>query len=223
MLKIKPSVRVLELDSACATICRLYGEASILKEDALLKKVMEQLILLSAQMSLAIKQDKVANELDEADSVRDEALKAFGKVLDGYAVFPQEEKRVAAKRVLTVYEKYRSTIVRASYGEESALIRSLLGDLAEDSVENAALILEGIPELIASIRSAQESFLLTYDIYVSTKSIKTEGATSIKKTMLKVLNEQFVPYLGAVSLINPDFYEAFASQVEFEIRRVNGF
>lgn len=221
MLKLRASIRVTALDTLCSAICRIYEACDAVKSDELLKSVIDALGKLSAQMSLSIYQDKIVSDLDNADALRDEALRKFGKLLDGYSVFPIESRSESAKRLLEVYNKYRKTIIDETYATESALIKSLLTDLSESSMVSASQKLDGVPELIDSIRAAEDEFLLANDIYITSRANKLESATSLKKVMIKIVNDQLIPYVNAVSLIDHKTYGALAQQIEIEIQRAN--
>lgn len=221
MRKLFTSARVTEVDTLSDKIVRLYKADSSLESDVFLKTTMGEIETLSEQLTIAIKQDKVLSLLDEADSARDEALKAFGKIIDGYCFFPIEEKKQTATELATVFAKYRKTISTENYETESSLIESLLTDLAADSAKKAIGVLDGVAETIVSIREAQNTFNKVDDEYTAARQAKGRSASSYKKPLLKLINENLRKYLEVMLMTTPDTYADFAGKVEEEITTIN--
>lgn len=167
MNKVNAKIRIAELDGLSDSIVRIYKADSAVQADAFLKGAFSELETLSAQITTAILQDKTVSRLDEADSVRDEALRSLGAVLTGYASFPVAEKKTAGIFLKSIYDKYiKAGIIKASYNAESSMIESLLEDFS--GAESLANIekLDGIDTLVENIRSAQDSFTTANDEYV---------------------------------------------------------
>lgn len=223
MKKINSSLRVTELDTLSDVLVRLYkdsfsGESAISK-DANLSGIMEEVEKLSAEITTAIKRDKVSVSLDEADIARDEIIRNLGDALTGYAAIPVAAKKAAAQKLLLTFGKYGKQITSKNYAEESSLIESLLEDFATDSLKTDVAELDGVGDLIDSLRSAQDGFNKANDEYTAANVGKGESATSVKKTLLTALNYKLVPYLTAVGAF--DSYKAFVSKCEAEITKAN--
>lgn len=223
MKKINSSLRVTELDTLSDVLVRLYkdsssGESAISK-DVNLSGIMAEVEKLSAEITTAIKKDKVSASLDEADIARDEIIRNLGDALTGYAAIPVAAKKAAAQKLLSTFGKYGKQITSKNYAEESSLIESLLEDFAADSLKTYVAELEGVGDLLESLRSAQDSFNKANDEYTAANVGKGDSATSVKKTLLAVLNYKFVPYLTAVSAL--DSYKTFVSKCETEITKAN--
>ena len=223
MKKINSSLRVTELDTLSDVLVRLYkdsssGESAISK-DANLSGIMSEVEKLSAEITTAIKKDKVSASLDEADIARDEIIRNLGDALTGYAAIPVAAKKAAAQKLLSTFGKYGKQITSKNYAEESSLIESLLEDFAADSLKTDVAALAGVGALLDSLRSAQDSFNKANDEYTAANVGKGESATSVKKTLLTALNYKLVPYLTAVGAL--DSYKAFVSKCEAEITKAN--
>lgn len=223
MKKINSSLRVTELDTLSDVLVRLYknsssGESAISK-DANLSGIMSEVEKLSAEITTAIKKDKVSASLDEADIARDEIIRNLGDALTGYAAIPVAAKKAAAQKLLSTFGKYGKQITSKNYAEESSLIESLLEDFAADSLKTDVAALAGVGDLLDSLRSAQDSFNKANDEYTAANVGKGESATSVKKTLLTALNYKLVPYLTAVGAL--DSYKAFVSKCEAEITKAN--
>lgn len=223
MKKINSSLRVTELDTLSDVLVHLYkdsssGESAISK-DANLSGIMAEVEKLSAEITTAIKKDKVSASLDEADIARDEIIRNLGDALTGYAAIPVAAKKAAAQKLLLTFGKYGKQITSKNYAEESSLIESMLEDFAADSLKADVAALDGVGDLLDSLRSVQDSFNKANDEYTAANVGKSDSATSVKKTLLAALNYKLVPYLTAVSAL--DNYKTFVSKCEAEITKAN--
>lgn len=219
MNKVISKVRVTEVDGLSDALVRLYKADEGVSSDVFLKSVMDEIEKLSVSITTAIKQDKVLSNLEEADGVRDEAVKNLLTLLDGYSVFPVAAKKEAAQKLKTVFDKYRKSIITANYVSESSLIESLLEDFSKE--EETVSLLDGIKEILEQIRSAQDSFVKASDEYNAASTVKTESASSLKKPLLSAINDKLIPYITAMKMANSAVYADFATKAEGEIKRVN--
>lgn len=219
MNKVISKVRVTEVDGLSDALVRLYKADEGVSSDVFLKSVMDEIEKLSVSITTAIKQDKVLSNLEEADSVRDEAVKNLSTLLDGYEVFPVAAKKEAAKKLKAVFDKYGKSITTANYVSESSLVESLLEDYSKE--EETVGALDGIKEILEQIRSAQDSFVKASDEYNAASTVKTESASSLKKPLLSAINDKLIPYITAMKMANSAVYADFATKAEGEIKRVN--
>ncbi len=218
MNKVISKVRVTEVDGLSDALVRLYKADEGVSSDVFLKSVMDEIEKLSVSITTAIKQDKVLSNLEEADGVRDEAVKNLSTLLDGYSVFPVAAKKEAAKKLKAVFDKYGKSITTANYVSESSLIESLLEDFSK---EEAVSLLDGIKEILEQIRSAQDAFVKASDEYNAASTVKTESASSLKKPLLSAINDKLIPYITAMQMANSALYGDFATKAEGEVKRVN--
>ncbi|WP_288724493.1 DUF6261 family protein [uncultured Treponema sp.] len=221
MNKMNAKARVTEVDALSDALVRLYKADTGIAEDAFLKTVMAEVETLSAQLTTAIRQDKVLSSLEEADGVRDEAVKSLGTLLDGYAAIPIASKKEAAEKLRTVFVKYGKSITTANYASESSLIESLLEDFSKADAQESAKVLDGVAEILEQIRTAQDAFVKASDEYTAASSAKAESATSLKKPLVSAINDRLVPYITAMTMANGTVYGDFAAKAEKEISRVN--
>lgn len=219
MNKVISKVRVTEVDGLSDALVRLYKADEGVSSDVFLKGVMDEIEKLSVAITTAIKKDKVLSNLEEADGVRDEAVKNLSTLLDGYSVFPVASKKEAALKLKSIFDKYGKSITTANYVSESSLIESLLEDFSNE--EETVVALDGIKEILEQIRSAQDSFAKASDEYNAASSVKTESASSLKKPLLSLINDKLIPYITAMQMANSALYGDFATKAEGEIKRVN--
>lgn len=224
MKKVNSSLRVSELDTLSDVIVRLYKDASSSESGAVAKDTnLAQMMLdvekTSAFFTTAIKADKVKSTLNDANTKRNDVIRNLANALTGYSSIPLPEKKSAGEHLLQIFNKYGKQIASKNYAEESSLIESLLEDFSSESLADEIAALDGIAELISSLRTAQDEFNKANDAYTAAKTGKGDSATVIKKTLLSVLNDRVVYYLSAVGKV-PD-YKNFVSKVETEIIRAN--
>ena len=143
-------MRVAELDTLSDVLVRLYKDSSAaenaVSKDANLSLIMADVERLSADITTAIKSDRVSSTLDEADIVRDEIIRNLGDALTGYAAIPIEAKKSAAQNLLSVFSKYGKQITQKNFAEESSLIESILEDFGAENLASDVAALDGVGE-----------------------------------------------------------------------------
>lgn len=223
MNKVKTAIRVAELDTLSDVLVRLYKDSSAaetaLSKDANLAGIMADVEKLSAEITTAIKSDRVSSTLDEADIARDEIIRNLGDALTGYAAIPVAAKKTAAQNLFAVFSKYGRQITQKNFAEESSLIESLLEDFSAENLSSDIAALDGVGDLIDSLRSAQDSFNKANDDFTNASVNRGESATSVKKSLISALNDKLVPYLSAVAPLAD--YKDFAAKCEAEITKAN--
>ena len=223
MNKVKTAIRVAELDTLSDVLVRLYKDScaaeNAVSKDANLSLIMADVERLSAEITTAIKSDRVSSTLDEADIARDEIIRNLGDALTGYAAIPVAAKKSAAQNLLAVFGKYGRQITQKNFAEESSLIESLLEDFGAESLKADVAALDGVGELVSELRTAQDSFNKANDDFTNASMNRGESATSVKKSLISVLNDKLVPYLSAVAPLAD--YKDFATKCEAEIAKAN--
>ena len=114
-------------------------------------------------------------------------------------------------------DKYGRGMTSKGYAEQTALTESLLEDLGKATEKIAAL--SGVAELVASLREAQDGFAAAHDAYIKAKADKGESATSLKKPIVSLINDNIVPYLNIVAAV--EGYADFIATVAGNIKRTN--
>lgn len=220
MKKIRTTVRITELDTISDIIIRLYKADSGIAGDDYLKSTMAEIESLSERITIAIKADKIASTLDEADVKRDEIIRSLGTLLNGYSVIPIAEKKAAAEKLLAVFDKYKG-ITAESYANESSFIESMLKDYAASELADSIKALDGVGSYISDLRTAQDEFNKANDEFTASNVNKNESASALKKPLLSAINDKLVAYLTAMNLVNAAVYGDFVSKAEAEIEKMN--
>ena len=224
MKKVRPSVRITDADTVSDALVRLYKDAAAKKgaigKDAALAAIMGEVEKLSADITTAIKKDKVSTSLEEADAKRDEIIRSLGTLLTGYGAIPLADKKDAAERLLAVYNKYGKSIATETYARESSLIESMLEDFAADNLASSITLLDGAGDLIGGLRSAQDEFNKANDSATAALTAKGESAYSVKQPLLAAINDRLVPYITAMGAVSPE-YADLGTRADVEIAKAN--
>ena len=224
MKRVKVDVRVTEADTVSDALVRLYKDAAAkdgaIGKDTALAAIMGEVERLSADITTAIKKDRVSTSLEDADKRRDELIRSLGTLLTGYGAIPVADKKAAADRLLAVYDKYGKSIVNETYARESSLIESMLEDFAAEGLAASIKLLEGVGDLLGGLRAAQDDFNRANDAATAALTEKGESAYAIKKPLLAAINEKLVPYVTAIGAVNAE-YADFGAKADVEIAKVN--
>ena len=219
VVKLINNVRVTELDALSGAMEREYKAAcgdgsTAVAKDTVLAGLFAQLIDLSARNTTAIKQDAIVSTLDEADSKRDSVTRDIFTLTNGYTASPFAEVKTAAADLCATLDKYGRGMTSKGYAEQTSLTESLLEDLGKVTEKIAAL--SGVAELVASLREAQDGFASAHDAYIKAKADKGESASSLKKPIVSLINDNIVPYLNIVAAMEgyADFIAAVAGNIK---------
>ena len=224
VVKLINNERTTELDALSDAMEREYAAAcasglTAVGKDAVLKAQFAQLADLSARNTTAIRQDAVVSTLDEADSARDSATRDLFTLAGGYTASPFAEVKSAATDVCAVLDKYGRGMTGKNYADQTALTESLLEDLGAEKVAAQVKVLSGVAELVAQLREAQDGFAAAHDGYVRAKAGKGESASSLKKPIVALINDNIVPYLNIVAAM--DGYAEFVAEVAGNVKTTN--
>ena len=224
MKKVNYNVRTTIADTVSDALVRLYKEAAAktdgaIAKDANLAAILAEVEKLSADITTAIKADKISTSLEDTDTKRDELIRSLFTLLLGYAAIPLADKKAAAEKLLAVTEKYKG-ITSEAYARESSLIESMLEDFGNATLADSIKALDGVADLLAALRTAQDDFNSANDSATAALTAKGESAYALKKPLLAAINEKLVPYVTAMSAIQPE-YADFAAKADVEISKAN--
>ncbi len=221
--KLIKQSRTTEANAAGIRIIGVFNDGMV-TEDAHLNKIFASLVPLSAQLTLAINQDKTTSELDPKDEVRDHKVQGIHYLILGSQHHPDAAVSNAAKAVGKVFGKYGLGIINQSYAAETALIQSLLKDLEAPELQAPIAAISGLETMIADLRTAQADFEQTRIKYEEAKAKEStlQSATALKDELVTVINEQLVTYLRAMVQVDEAKYSDFARTIAIIIDENNG-
>lgn len=220
MNKIMQKVQNAELDGFAVSVLKAFESDKNAKKDAFVAKKMAELQTAHDALNTAILKDKEKSTLSELDSVRDEKFLVAKKMCEVYALFPIAKKKELNEPIKAIFDKYaKANLMSVNYKSESSLIESMKKDL-EPFSENIAL-LDGMKEALDALFEAEENFSRANQDYVNALSAKSESASSLKKPLLSIINDNLVVYLSAMIVSENENCFDFAKFFEAEIERTN--
>ena len=201
--------------SGTSTRMSIAFKSTSLSSDVFLATRFTNLEAKTAELTAAINQLKADSILEEKDDVRDDKVRAIHYLTLGFLHHPDAVIKQAAQKVEKVFDKYGVKITKKSYVSESALIASLLNDFAKASLQESIAALSGLREVIAELQAAQSDFEQTrvdLETDKAEESIRA-NATSIKKEVVGIINDNIVVYLRAMEQAEEANYGNFARTI----------
>ncbi len=205
--KIISQSRITEVNTVSENLLIAYKKESW-DSDAYIQLIFGELQTESGYLTTAINRSKAKSNLDSKDLTRDEKVKALYHILIGLSHHPDAAIKLSANNLLAIFSKYGLKITQTSYASESALMDSLLEDMAAPEVQNDIANLSGCAEIITELQTTQDEFKSAHFSWEEKKA--QEGlslcATDIKKKVISCVNEKIIPYLKAMQLANGAVY-----------------
>ena len=174
-------------------------------------------------MTEALKRLNAYSQLAEQDDVRDMAIRALFKLVEGYMYMPIAKIKEAALVLNNILENYSLSILNEDYAEESADIKSLLNDLSKPDILLAIAKLQGVAQTITSVDMAQKDFDNLALLQAEGESVKKDlaSASQLKKASIAEINNNLVGYMNTMAKVNPAVYEATARTIAELIEKNN--
>ncbi|MGE4290545.1 MAG: DUF6261 family protein [Salinivirgaceae bacterium] len=166
-------------------------------------------------LTLAIRRTKTESELEAKDEGRDQPVRGLDFLIKAYTVHPDAAIRAAALKLEKVFDKYGLKMISESFATESALVNSLLGDLAAPEMQAALALLPGGAEMLAALQTAQSEFDTARVAYETERAREgtQANATELKKEVLAFINDKVVLYLRGMEAVSEATYGEFARTV----------
>lgn len=221
--KASTGLQNAEVNTLSKALCELYKANGAASQDTTLAGFFGELEALYEATTEAVNRAKEPAGLDVADARRDAALRAVGKVLEGYAANALESLSAHAAPLLAVFEGYGYKAVRANLATESTLIDSFRKDLSAEGMRGHIEALPGMEETLAALWEAEDAFkaqnLRNTQTAVATADQKS--ATELRKEILALINDKIAPYLNIMQQVSAATLGTFAQEMEKEISRAN--
>lgn len=210
------------MSDVLAQVISAYKKSS-LGADSYLNALFSELELQSAGLSAAIKRLTAQSNLKTKDEVRGKATRALFFVVRGAAYHPEPSISQAGLSLQRVLDNHGLNLVHASYATASALLNSLINDLAAAHLQASIAAISGCAERIAQVQAAQADFESARLAFESSKAEERQlpCASTIKNEVLKNINTRLVGYLKGMQLADQESYGSFARTVNQLIRDNN--
>lgn len=201
--------------SGTSTRMSIAFRSTSLSSDVFLATRFTNLEAKTAELTAAINQMKADSILEEKDDVRDDKVRAIHYLTLGFLHHPDAVIKQAAQKVEKVFDTYGVKITKKSYVSESALIASLLNDFAKEALQESIAALSGLSEVVAELQEAQDDFNETRVALETDKAEEgtRENATTIKKEVVGIINDNIVVYLRGMEQADGANYGNFARTI----------
>jgi Family of unknown function (DUF6261) len=176
--------------------------------DAHLTAIFDGLKAKNAILTSAINRIKAESVLEEKDEVRDEKVRAIYYLIFGFTHHPDVAIKTAALKLDAIFEHYGLQLISKSYAIETSLIDSLMLEFEKADLQPSIAALPGLTQLIAELTAAELDFKtanVKFEEEKAEEGIK-ENASTVKKEVVSIINEQIVIYLRAMIQVDEPTY-----------------
>ena len=162
----------------------------------------------------------ITAKLMDIDERRDNAYLCLKLIVEGYEYHYDVNKRNAAKDILTIIEKYGSSIMRLNYQSQSSTISNLADELQSKAAYKLELlgVNDVVSELIAANKLFDERFIER--MKESAKNQRVALGDLIKEAIISY--RQLTSHIMAHATLNPsDAYTSLINQINALIDTYN--
>ncbi|MFV0505144.1 MAG: DUF6261 family protein [Bacteroidales bacterium] len=219
---LNASARVNEVGGTAENLLKAYHDAPI-ADDASLHATIALLEEKNAQLITAIEKNKAHSLLESFDQNRDGAFRACYQYLEACTLLPAGEAQVAAERIFAIFEKYGLSMIRMSYIEQTAQMKSIIEELEVAEIKAQVAAIAQLDVMVENLKQTQSDFQQAHSKYTSQLSVSKgeQSASELKPVVMEVINDQLVMYMRAMTKISPNTHEEFARKIAVEINRAN--
>lgn len=221
-ITIKLGMKVSEVADLSQNICDLYVTMTAKLDDSYLQNVMADLKDLSERISGVLKHTRIVSSLEDLDLHRDRCVRAILNLKRAYKKLPDDTIQSHWTALNPVLEDYIPSILEGNYQSKTALVGSLLNDLAEPDMTVHVTALPGLALAVEKLDEAQTAFVdkrLEYQML--SLDGQTESATDLKEQIIETVNGKLLVHLAAMSKVNPETYGNFTTLVTNLIKSSN--
>ena len=148
-------------------------------------------------------------DLKELDTARDHALSGFLNMLKAMTASPNAAKAAAARKVMTVREKY-TLDPSAEYMKETTAIQQMIQEMDASVEVSTALETTGLMEFFEALKSANRAFLQKMNERTEAQSYQQKGI--VRETRLAAE----AAYRDLVKLTNAAAIMEAGEQVDYD-------
>ena len=160
--------------------------------------------------------------LDKADSVCDRETRALFNYAEGMCYSPFEEEAENAQAVFDVLQEFGRGIVSEKFSVQYSKTDDMLHRLSQGKTADAVKAVRGMAERIEKVRQAAEDFsLLQKKMTQNAAAEKVKATYLIRKEIVSLVNNEILPYVSAMSVVESEKYQPFFEEINKEIKRVN--
>lgn len=155
----------------------------------------------------------LSEKISEADTERDNALKAFISVVKAYTLFPDTNKAEAALKLQYTINKYGSGIDRLPYLQESGVLTNLLQDLKLKECDDAIKLLN-LTDWVTTLEETTQRFNSLFQTREADNSSKLSNRVKGCRQAVQAEFEQLVLIINAYEVVHgTELYGSLATKI----------
>ncbi len=213
--KIIVHSRTTEINGVCTRIINAYENYNN-KRDVHLRSIIIKLKSIASTLSDVVELLNGDSLLEDKDLFRDNAIRDFYYLIQGFLYHPQKNTRNAAGIILDIFNRHGLGIFTKSYGVKTSIINAILMELSKPEFIIYEILLSGVVDAINKIKKTQSDFESSYLNIDKDKLLgfNFESASSLNKKAIKIINGRLVPYLNGMVSVDKENYEEFAKIID---------
>lgn len=214
VFKVLYASKNAEVDFLAKNIIGTYDTSS-LHEDDYMEKIFVDFKFRSQLFSVALNEDKTESNLKVLSENINVDIRAIFGLAAGLLHSRSGDTSTLAAVIDTICTSYGLGIVTESYALKSSHVDSILRRFAEPSAASAIKALQGMGELVQSLKKNQGIFDKAYLEYEASKASDRakDKRKELKTSLLDCLNSDIVLHINAMAKAHPTQYGEFARTV----------
>lgn len=184
-----------------------------------IKKEFDEKLLVLEEALKPLEKSDITKRLKELDSQRGVLLVGYFGHCRAFVHFPENDKALAAQKLVAISDKYGKNIHNKPLQEETGIINSLLQDLSV--VDNMkAVYLIGAEKWIENLGKVNKEFEQLHNKRTEEQGSKVVGQTKDARTIMNDIYIKLIKSINALSYINgEEKYKSLAKILMEEINR----
>lgn len=222
MEKILAKISHKEMGSLCSDIILIKLNPNLEKDTYFMSKLAD----IKKKFDVLI--DKTNEEwrtrkVRSFDKVRDTDLKAIFYLVEAYCMRRDDSKKRSALNLKKTLDKYGLQILKKRYVEKSSLTNSLLVQIKDKKHQNDRDQIPELDELIVNLEQSQKDYYKAVEIQIEEihNRKNSKPAYIISMELRKLINEDFAPYIYALSLARKEAYLDYSNSLSSIIKTYN--
>lgn len=157
--------------------------------------------------------------LSELDDARGLMLRGMIKFFEAYKNFPNEAKEKAGMKLVLIAKKYGKVPDKRKFNEETAIVESLLQDLALP--ENEALVKQiGAAEWVKALKEKNDEFSRVFNLRTNEYAGTEPGSSKMARKEMYDVFKKLVQTINALAFLQgTEKYERLIKNINQELEQ----
>lgn len=221
MRKLSNSVRVDEASDFVLQVDN-YVANKDLSEYPDYKLIVDKLLAKGKQLTTAINRELIRSQMKAADEVRMLSMKKIDALLTSTAL-QANSSSAAAVKLKSVFDRYYSHLLSASYAKKNSQIASLIEDFETDEMQELLRSVLFLGTVFDELKVGQADCMEKRSDYtVAIGERKTmDNASTVKRQVLQIINNELLPYQQSMQEHKSGEFEVISRTVQSIVDHAN--